>query len=113
MSVRLVDHAKVRTFGECAGEFEPEARCERVAGHRLYAGQHRLVGGNAVCDDPIAVFSILMIEDHQTVHGTPEGLVTKGSQPVLHVINRRKRLHSSIVPNRLQAAQILRSSPDA
>lgn len=76
------------------------------ANNALQHGENRLIGRNAVRDGPVAMGAIIFAHETEGQDSTPKGLVAKRVQPLLHIINRLKRLHAVRIPNLSHALQI-------
>ena len=101
----LVDHGE---HSRRCGPSGPEAELigQLQADNALQNGENRLIGRNAIRDGSVAMGAIIGIHETKGQDCTPKGLVSKRVQPLLHIINRLKRLHTNRIPNPSHALQI-------
>ncbi len=101
----LVDHGE---HGRRCGRsgFEAKLVSQLHAYQPLGDGKHCRIVGNAVLDCLIAMSFVVVTEKPMGKDRAPEGVIAKRVQPLLHIINRLKRLHTIKIPNPSRALQI-------
>lgn len=107
MRGRLVDHSE---YGQ--GSWRSRSRFEAKLVSQLHAnkplghGKHRCIVGDAVLDCLITMSFVVAIEKLMGKDRAPKGVIAQRVEPLLHIINRLKRLHAIKIPNPSRALQI-------
>ena len=106
----LIDHSEhrkcLRVLGGNWSRLEAQLIGQLQTDNALQNGENRFIGRNAVRDGPVAMGTIIFAHETEGQDGPPKGLVAKRVQPLLHIINRLKRLHVFRIPNPSRALQI-------